>query len=159
MHTTKRFAALALVASLTTTCLYAQSNLVANGNFQRDENQDGVPDNWATAGDSQIKQSLTIAAGPRGMKAAKLACTQFSGDSPSSHAMLCQVGHVGLDAQQWYRLSWQAKAQDLAQNVISVSLSNTRHLVEHGAELFLSGGTRVASVRAYFSCGAGSATC
>ncbi len=127
MSPTLRAVTLVLVVSgLTSSCLYGQTNLVANGSFQLDEDHNSVPDNWATAGAASVVQTLTLDSGPDGSRAGKLTCTEFSGNSSSCHAMLCQVGKVGLTARQWYRVRWQAKAQDLSRNVISLSLSNTR---------------------------------
>ncbi|MCS7254887.1 MAG: hypothetical protein NZ781_12810, partial [Armatimonadetes bacterium] len=36
----------------------AQTNLVPNGDFERDENGDGIPDFWAVAGAPHVKQQL-----------------------------------------------------------------------------------------------------
>ena len=122
-----RWAALVLVgAILSVPSASGQDNLVANGSFTSDDDRNGVPDNWATSGTAEIKQTLGVDDGPEGTKAARLVCTRFVSDSPASHAMICQTGHVAVQAGRWYRLSWRAKAQDMPVNVVQVALSNTR---------------------------------
>jgi hypothetical protein len=106
--------------------LSAQDNLVANGSFQLDKNEDDVPDHWDTSGTAGIQQTLTIDVGPDGRNAGKLVCTRFVSGSPASHAMLCQNGHVAVETGQWYRLTWRAKARDMQINAVRVALSNTR---------------------------------
>ncbi len=39
-------------------CAFAQSNLVPNGDFERDESRDSVPDFWMVAGTPHVKQRL-----------------------------------------------------------------------------------------------------
>ncbi|MCC6038947.1 MAG: hypothetical protein LM632_12160, partial [Armatimonadetes bacterium] len=70
----------------------AQTNLVPNGDFERDENGDGVPDFWMTAGAPHVKQQLVRDVGREGKGfSGKLICTEFGNGTPASHAMICQV--------------------------------------------------------------------
>ncbi|MFO7902130.1 MAG: beta-galactosidase [Planctomycetota bacterium] len=105
---------------------HAQDNLVANGSFASDVDGDGEPDHWSTSGVAGMEQTLTIDMGPDGAKAVKLTCSRFVSGSPASHAMICQTEHVAVEAGQWYRLTWRAKARDMKINAAQVALSNTR---------------------------------
>lgn len=114
-------AALLLFAS---PALAAPGNLVHNGDFAAEAN--GAPAEWSFAGDPAIKQTLTRDAGPDGKGfSAKLECTAFSGGTPSSHAMLCQVGVVSVKRGQWYRLSFLARSEGIPGGSVDVALSQT----------------------------------
>lgn len=101
------------------------SNLVTNGSFELDANDDGIPDDWQAAGDRDTRQQLGWDAGFGGGRSARLECTEMGKDSPSAHAMICQVGRVGVQRGQWYRLSFRAKAEGIRKGV-SVALNNTK---------------------------------
>jgi len=92
----------------------AQRNLVPNGDFENDANGDGLPDFWTTAGAPQIKQKLVRDIGRDGKGfSGKLICTEFGDGTPASHAMICQVGTIGVQKGKWYRLTLWAKAEDI----------------------------------------------
>ncbi|MCX7969664.1 MAG: carbohydrate binding domain-containing protein, partial [Armatimonadetes bacterium] len=107
--------------------LVAQTNLVPNGDFERDENGDGIPDFWSVAGAPHVKQQLVRDVG-RDSKgfSGKLVCTEFGDGTPASHAMICQVGTVGVQRGRWYRLSFWAKAEGIRTGMVRVALVNTR---------------------------------
>lgn len=86
----------------------------------------GVPDNWTTAGNAAVHQALTLDRGRSGGSCARLECTEFTGDGPDYHAMLCQVGRVAVRKGQWYRLAFSAKAERLKAGSVEVALTNTR---------------------------------
>jgi len=105
----------------------AQANLVPNGDFERDENGDGIPDFWATAGAPHVKQQLVRDVGHDGKGfSGKLICTEFGNGTPASHAMICQVGTIGVQQGRWYRLSFWAKAEGIRTGIVRVALVNTR---------------------------------
>ncbi len=101
------------------------ANLVGNGSFEQDRDRDGVPDGWSTAGAAEVEQRLTLDAGRSGGRSARLTCTKYAGGTPSSHAMVCQVGKVGVKRGQWYRLTWWAKG-DGTHGQARVGLMRTR---------------------------------
>ena len=74
----------------------AETNLVANGSFEQSAIKGGVPDEWSSAGNRAIHQQLTLDTGRDGKRCAKLACTEFTGDGPDTHAMLCQTGKIAF---------------------------------------------------------------
>ncbi len=120
--------ALAFVMGLVPSAVQAAApaaNLAANGSFERDADGDGVADDWMTAGDAAIEQQVSLDAGRAGGRSARLVCTKFAGDSPSSHVMLCQVGKVAVKHGRCYRLTWWAKG-NVAHRPIKVSLTNMR---------------------------------
>jgi hypothetical protein len=105
----------------------AQTNLVPNGDFERDENGDGVPDFWMTAGAPHVKQQLVRDVGREGKGfSGKLICTEFGNGTPASHAMICQVGTISVQRGRWYRLSFWAKAEGIRTGIVRVALVNTR---------------------------------
>lgn len=95
------------------------ANLVFNPSFETD-------DGWATSGHADVKQQLSFEAGRDGGRCARLDCTAFSGDGPSHHAMICQVGHVSVRRGQWYRFSFWARGNGIRNSAVDVALTNTR---------------------------------
>ena len=105
----------------------AQTNLVPNGDFELDENGDGIPDFWTFAGASHVKQQLVRDVGRDGKGfSGKLICTEFGNGTPASHAMICQVGTISVQRGRWYRLSLWAKAEGIRAGLVRVALVNTR---------------------------------
>ena len=120
-----RVSACAIVLLAAPACLAAagEGNLVTNGSFEQWEG--GAPVGWAAAGDSAVKQALTRAPGRASPSAARLTCTAFERRSPSSHAMLAQVGRVALKKGQTYRLSCWLRAANLRSRHVKVAISDT----------------------------------
>ncbi len=116
------FVALGIVAR----CFADTTNLVANGSFELSTSSAGAPDHWSATGAATVKQRLTLDAGREGGRSAKLQCTQFSGDSPNTHAMIAQSGKVGVRKGQWYRMAFWAKGEGIKQGAVDVALTNTR---------------------------------
>jgi hypothetical protein len=116
------------------------TNLVANGSFAPGVRQPGKPDYWSLSGNAAVHQQLSVDAGPESRVAGKLICTQFDGDGPDFHAMLCQVGQVSVRGGQWYRLSFRAKTSGLKEGSVEVALVNTARWDNAGlAEAFPAG--------------------
>ena len=103
-----------------------QTNLVFNGSFESNVLRSDAPDGWTAAGNPAVKQQLVRDAGRNGKACAKLECTEFTGDGPDYHAMVCQVGRISIRRGQWYRLTFWAKGQGIKVGAVKVSLSNTR---------------------------------
>lgn len=101
-------------------------NLVRNGAFEDDADLDGLPDGWTVSGRRGIIQKLERDTGRDGGSSAKLSCTEFAGGTPDAHAMVCQVGAIGVKRGQWYRLSFWAKARDIERRSCQVALSKTK---------------------------------
>ncbi|NOX55488.1 MAG: hypothetical protein GXP27_13835 [Planctomycetes bacterium] len=131
-----------VAGSLRSMAQSTSGNLVFNGGFERDVDRDGVPDGWRTSGRRQIRQALTLDQGHDGGHAAKLQCTRYVGGTPDSHAMICQVGQVGLKRGQWYRLRFWAKGRGIVRQTCDVAVSNTQPWYSSGV-----GGRFVASDR------------
>ena len=104
----------------------ASDNLVENGSFDKDADSDGIPDGWAVSGRRDIKQQITRDAGRDDGHSARLSCTEFAGGTPDAHAMVCQVGVIGVKRGQWYRLSFWAKGRDIECSSCQVQLSKTK---------------------------------
>ncbi len=102
----------------------AVENLVRNEGFEKVESS-GAPVGWQASGDSRlVSQSLrTEEVAGRG-RVARLECTSFRGGNPAAHAMICQYG-VKLRRGATYRLSFQARADAIASDIVSVAISDT----------------------------------
>jgi hypothetical protein len=74
----------------------AEPNLVANGSFEQSRVKAGVPDDWSVAGGRAVQQELTLDTGRNGKRCARLVCSAFADGGADAHAMICQVGKVGL---------------------------------------------------------------
>jgi Carbohydrate binding domain len=116
------------------TCRAAETNLIANGSFEQSGERAGLPDDWACAGNRAIRQQLSLDSGRDGKRCAKLECTEFTGDGPDFHVMICQVGKVGVRRGQWYRLTLWAKAEGVKSGAIEVALTDTRRWENAGLE-------------------------
>ena len=68
------------------------------------------------------QQQLALDTGRDGRRCAKLSCTEFSGDGPDYHAMICQVGKVSVRQGQWYRLTFWAKGEGIKGGAVEVAL-------------------------------------
>lgn len=111
----------------------AQTNLVPNGDFERDEDGNGIADFWMTAGAAHVKQQISCDVGHDGKgTSAKLICTEFGDGTPASHAMICQIGTVSVRKGCWYQLRFWAKAQSIRVRIVGIALVNTRHWSDVG---------------------------
>lgn len=106
--------------------LSAGQNLVANGSFENTGAKADVPAAWTTSGNRDIVQQLVIGAGRDGKRCARLICSQFREGGPDHHAMLGQVGKVAVQSGHWYQLAFWARAKDLKEGAVEISLVNTR---------------------------------
>jgi len=148
---TKRAAFLAfLVLNAATLGHAAETNLVANGSFEQSQSKAGVPDDWSSAGNQAIHQQLTLDTGRDGQRCAKLACTEFNGDGPDFHVMICQVGKVSVRQGQWYRIAFWAKAEGIKGGAVEVALSDTRRWENAGLEEVFSPGAQWAQFEFLF---------
>ena len=86
----------------------------------------GLPVHWAVSGGQSVQQRLTLdtGAGDAG-HSARLVCSSFRNESPSSHAMLCQVGTVSVRKGNWYELSFSIRAREIPEGMVWVSLTDT----------------------------------
>ena len=134
------YACLTLLAAAP--CRAAETNLVANGSFEQSQLKSGVPDDWSSSGNPAVRQQLVLDTGRDGQRCARLSCTEFNGDGPDFHAMICQVGKVGVRQGQWYRLTCWAKAEGIRGGAVEVALSDTRRWENAGLEEFLSPGAQ-----------------
>jgi hypothetical protein len=109
-------------------------NLVRNGDFEEDGDGDGMADDWQFAGDQGVTVTWARDSGFSGRYSQKLTCTRFTALSPASHAMLCQMDTVRLEAGQWYRISFAAKQEGIRGRAVQVALSNTQNWTNCGLQ-------------------------
>ena len=123
MKTIPLLAALSLLPVLA----LAQENLVANGDMERLVLGKNVPDVWQSAGDAKlVTQTLSADQGREGGHSLKLACAAFQDGNPACHAMICQMGQVGVQRDKWYKVTLWAKQDGLDDCPISISLVETK---------------------------------
>ncbi len=108
-------------------------NLVGNGSFETDAQRGGVPDAWRASGDGHVTQRLTLDRGRDGGRCARLDCTRFTARTPASHAMLCQMG-VPVRRGKDYRVTFWARGEQIAAEMVSVALSDTSVWANCGLE-------------------------
>ncbi len=100
-------------------------NLARNPGFEVDADGQGAPDEWRMSGDSRlVEQSLALDAGRDGSRCARLACTRYQAGNPAAHAMICQMD-IPVRRGAGYRVSFWAKGEGIADQVVSVGLSDT----------------------------------
>ncbi|MFH1267465.1 MAG: carbohydrate binding domain-containing protein [Planctomycetota bacterium] len=123
---------LALVLAATTAL--AQVNLVRNPAFETDADANGEPDEWHASGDSRlVTQTLTIDRGRDAKPCARLASTKYTAGNPAAHAMLCQMG-VPVERGKNYQVTFWARGEAIARDVVSVALSDTSVWANCGLE-------------------------
>jgi hypothetical protein len=120
----------ALLVVAVTLCVSAatahpQTNLLLNGDMEPGADRNGPPDHWETAGDANtVSQRLTSDIGFRGGRSARLECTRCVTETSASHAMICQMGRIGIKNGEWYRLSFWARQRGLNGLPVMVALVN-----------------------------------
>ncbi|MCG3180226.1 MAG: hypothetical protein BIFFINMI_02584 [Phycisphaerae bacterium] len=106
----------------------AGENLLANGQFSRDSDGDGIADGWSFSGDPKgltVRMALDAGRGD-GSKSQRMECTEFRGGSGWSHAMLCQLDHVRIRKGYSYTLVFWARARGIRAGGCNVGLQDTR---------------------------------
>ena len=100
-------------------------NLVANGDFSQVSG--GKPDKWELSGNQQdVTQTLQVVKDKDQKAAAQLACARCEPRSPSSHAMLAQVGAVKLVKGRMYEFSCRMREEGLRGRSTSVAFQDTK---------------------------------
>ena len=102
------------------------TNRIANGTFEALAADGATPEAWAVAGGRFVHQRLATHAGRDGGRGARLECTEFGGDTPDAHAMLCQAGRVAVRGGQWYRFAFWAKGEGIRGGVVDLALTDMR---------------------------------
>jgi hypothetical protein len=107
-------------------CRGQPADMVRNGDFELDTDGDGMADAWQFSGDRGILVTWARDAGFHGPFSQKLQCTQFTGTTSASHAMLCQLNTLQLEKGRWYKISFAAKEQGIPGGGVNVAISDTR---------------------------------
>jgi hypothetical protein len=123
-----------LLISAAAVAAAAEENLVRNPRFETDADGDGVPDAWRASGDGRlVTQTLAVDRGRDGKRCARLTCSQYHSGNPAAHAMICQMG-VPVQRGKNYRVTFWARGEDIAGEVVSVALSDTSVWANCGLE-------------------------
>ena len=104
----------------------SEVNMVPNGDFGEDTDEDGMADYWQFSGDEGVAATWARDKGFTGKFSQKLTCTRFTYLSPASHAMLCQINTVQLEKGKWYRISFAAKQEGIRGRMAPVAISNMK---------------------------------
>jgi len=100
-------------------------SLLKNGDFSGDTDDDGMPEGWifsANAKQATCRREKT--AGASDGWSVALACPPTVGEDQSS-VMLAQHD-VPMEEGRWYRISFRARAEDLATESVTVTVSNMK---------------------------------
>ncbi|MCX7044772.1 MAG: endo-1,4-beta-xylanase [Candidatus Sumerlaeota bacterium] len=124
-------------------------NLVANGDFSRVTN--GKPDGWQISGDQNVEQKLEAIKDENGRPTAKLTCARCDPGSPSSHAMLAQVGMVRLAKGRVYEFSCRMQSEKLVSRSVSVALQDTKDWTNCGLHDSCAVGSAWTTIRRFFT--------
>lgn len=103
-----------------------EANMLKNGDFEIDTDNDGMADHWQFSGDRGVIVNWSLDKGFSGKYSQKLTCTSYTHLSPASHAMLCQLNTVQLENGKWYKLSFSAKQEGIKGRSIQVAISDTK---------------------------------
>ncbi|MGC8639120.1 MAG: hypothetical protein ACP5XB_04495 [Isosphaeraceae bacterium] len=133
-------------------CRADGGNLVSNGSFEEGRADVGGPVGWTTSGNPAVHQRLTLDSGRDGGRCARLVCTAFGGDGPDFHAMICQLGRVGVRRGTWYKLSFWAKAAEIKAGGVDIALVNTKGWVPSGLDQGFTPGARWEWFEFLFQC-------
>jgi hypothetical protein len=101
-------------------------NLVSNGGFEHDNNEDIIPDDWSAKGVASIKKSFGFGEGFSGVRSAKLDCERFVDTGIGAHAMIAQRGLITVEKGLVYKLSFMAKKRGIKSKCVSVALYDTK---------------------------------
>jgi hypothetical protein len=109
-------------------------DLIRNGGFEEDEDDNGLADHWRFAGDSGVVATWGRNKGYSGQFSQRLTCTSFTSLSPASHAMICQVDTLKLEKGKWYRFSFAARQQGIPGRAVKIAISNTKSWTNCGLQ-------------------------
>ena len=129
---------LILVCALKDRTAFAlQSNLIQNGNFELDADEDNVPDYWKTRGSINILQKLTLGPGREGGHSAQLLGERFLDTGSNAHFMLTQKEIVSLEKGKYYKLTFWAKQSGIRTGTISVGLRSSKNHGKCGFDVMI----------------------
>ncbi|MBM3472942.1 MAG: hypothetical protein FJX75_06735 [Armatimonadetes bacterium] len=103
----------------------APANLIPDGGFEVDTDNDGMADGWRFSGDQGVKVTWARDVGIEGKYCQKLDCTAFERSGPASHVMLAMNDGFALQEGQWYALSFQVKGKGILGSAIQVMIQQT----------------------------------
>jgi hypothetical protein len=107
-------------------------NMVINGGFEQDTDEDGMADNWYFSGDGGVIATWVRDIGFVGKFSQKITCTQLTHLSSSSYVILAQKNTVQLEEGTWYKMSFAAKQEGILSQVVQVAIVNTTTLHNSG---------------------------
>jgi hypothetical protein len=99
-------------------------SVVRNGGFQQDANGDGMPDEWQFSSDARQATCKRERLGDGGGWAVRLAMPEPAGKD-QANVMLAQQD-VPVKEGQWYRISFQARAEGMDRKDIALALQSTQ---------------------------------
>jgi hypothetical protein len=99
-------------------------NMVINGGFEQDADEDGMADNWYFSGDEGVIATWARDIGFVGKFSQKVTCTQLTHHSPSGYVILAQKNTAQLEEGMWYRMSFAAKQEGILSQVVQVAIVN-----------------------------------
>jgi hypothetical protein len=125
-HLTNVWVGMIVVTTALSVCQGQPADMIRNGSFEQDTDGDGMADSWQFSGDKSVVVQWARDEGFAGRFSQKLQCTQFTGVSSASHAMLCQVNTLRLEKGKWYKISFAARQQSIPGGAVHVAISDTQ---------------------------------
>jgi len=103
-----------------------KDNMVINGGFEQDSDEDGMADNWYFSGDAGVIATWARDIGFIGKFSQEVTCTELTHLSSSSYVLLAQKNTVQLEEGQWYKMSFVAKQEGILSQLAQVAILNTK---------------------------------
>ena len=100
-------------------------NIIPNGGFEVDTDDDGMADQWSFSGNESVKVEWSRDEGVEGDFSQKLDCSEFDYTSPSSHVMLAMNDAFALEGGEWYTLTFQVKGENISGSAAEVAIQQT----------------------------------
>jgi beta-galactosidase len=99
-------------------------SLVKNGQFNRDSDTDGMPDDWSFSSEDPKASCIWERSGPGNLTHSVRMSVPDSGERRRTGGMLAQHG-VPIREGQWYRVAFWARADDLPARQFLVAVQET----------------------------------
>jgi hypothetical protein len=84
-------------------------NMIVNGDFTADTDNDGLADGWQIEEQGGLKIRPSRETGPEGGQAQVITARREEGDPYHGHAMLLQQDTFALRKDQWYKVTFQVR--------------------------------------------------
>jgi hypothetical protein len=99
-------------------------NMIVNGDFTADTDNDGLADQWQIEENGGLKIRPSRETGPQGGSAQVITSRREEGDPYHGHAMLLQQDTFSLRKGQWYRVTLHARGE-IPGSTVAIAIRQT----------------------------------